>query len=231
MTTPTLPIELLDRLRSFDTATISNAIEHFKLRDRTTGYINNETRCQFPDIQPMVGYAITCTGDTSCPNDSRPSNIDKLVEVIDAAPNPSVIVMQHTGHDRSRSCFIGDIFSSVTSKLGSVGFVTDANVRDLPGIAKRTPEYQVFSAGTVASHGWAVFFDFNIEVTVAGLTIAPGDLLHGDGNGLISVPIDSAAAIADQAAEVIEVEKEMFAFLSSDDFTIDELKKRFVPHE
>ena len=72
---------------------------------------------------------------------------------------------------------------------------------------------------------------FDIEVTVAGLTIAPGDLLHGDGNGLISVPIDSAAAIADQAAEVIEVEKEMFAFLSSDDFTIDELKKRFVPHE
>ena len=231
MTSPTLPPELLDRLRSFDTATVSNAIEHFKLRDQTTGYTNNKIKCHFPNIQPMVGYAITCTGDTSCPNDSRPSNVDKLVEVIEAAPKPSVIVVQHTGHDRSRSCFIGDIFSSVTSKLGAVGFVTDANVRDVAGIAKRTPEYQVFSAGTVASHGWGVFFDFNIEVTVAGLTIAPGDLLHGDANGLISVPFDSAEAIADRAVDVIAAEKEMFAFLAGDDFTIDELKKRFVPHD
>ena len=231
MTTPPLPLELLNRLRSFDTATVSNAIEHFKLRDQTTGYTNNEIKCHFPNIQPMVGYAITCTGDTSCPNDSRPSNVDKLVEVIEAAPKPSVIVVQHTGHDRSRSCFIGDIFSSVTSKLGAVGFVTDANVRDVAGIATRTPEYQVFSAGTVASHDWGVFFDFNIEVTVAGLTIAPGDLLHGDTNGLISVPFDSAEVIADRAVDVIAAEKEMFAFLAGDDFTIDELKKRFVPHD
>jgi len=222
--------QILERLQSYDSATISNALEHFKVRDQTTGYATSELVCQFPDLRPMVGYAMTCTADTTRPGDDRPSRVGELVEAVEAAPKPCVIVIQHTGHDRPRCCFLGDMFSSTMEKLGSVGVVTDGNCRDKPGIHERTPNFQVFSAGWVVSHGWGVFYDFNVTVTVSGLTIQPGDLLHGDCNGLMTLPADMAEPVLQQAGEVVKIEQDYFKFLDSDEFTMDEMKRRFVPH-
>ena len=42
-------------LRSVDSPTISNAIEPFKVRDRTEGFIGGEVRSLFPEMPPMVG--------------------------------------------------------------------------------------------------------------------------------------------------------------------------------
>ena len=122
------------------------------------------------------------------------------------------------------------MFTSTMEKLGCVGVVTDGNHRDIAGIHARTPGFHVFSAGCVVSHGWGVFYDFNVTVTISGLTIKPGDLLHGDGNGLLSLPMKMADRVLHQAEEVLKVEKDYFDFLDSDDFNIDEMKRRFVPH-
>ena len=100
--------QLIEGLQRFDSATVANAIEHFEVRDPTMGYANNELVCQMPEIAtPMVGYAVTVTADTTTPGDSRSSRVDDLVEAIDAAPKPSVLVVQHVGHDRKRCCLFG----------------------------------------------------------------------------------------------------------------------------
>ena len=221
---------MIDSLRSVDSATISNAIEHFKVRDQTTGYATNEIVCQFPDQAPMVGYAMTCTADTTQPGDARPSQVDKLVEVVEAAPKPAVIVIQHTGHDRARCCYLGDMFCATFQKLGCAGVVTDGNYRDRAGIGRRTPGFQVFAAGCVVSHGWGVFYDFNVTVTVAGLTIKPGDLLHGDANGLLSIPTEIVEPVLGQAEVLQNSEDDYFRYLESDGFDIEEMKRRFTPH-
>ena len=116
------------------------------------------------------------------------------------APKPSVLVVQHVGHDRKRCCLFGDMFCTIASKLGCVGFVTDANGRDRSAIRERTPDFHVFSTGWVVSHGYGVYIDFNVTVSVCGLTISPGDLLHGDESGLVSVPIDIAADVVKREA-------------------------------
>ena len=167
--------QLVEALRQHDSATVANAIEHFEVRDPTMGYANNELICQMPEIAaPMVGYAITVTADTTTPGDTRTSRVDDLVEAIDAAPKPSVLVVQHVGHDRKRCCLFGDMFCTIASKLGCVGFVTDANGRDRSAIRQRTPDFHVFSAGWVVSHGYGVYLDFNVTVSICGLTISPG---------------------------------------------------------
>ncbi len=89
MTTKQLSPEVLKRLRSYYSATVSNALEHFKVRDQATGYATNQLVCSFPGLQPMVGYALTCTADTTQPGDNRPSRVDKLVEAVAAAPMSS----------------------------------------------------------------------------------------------------------------------------------------------
>ena len=224
--------QLIEGLRRFDSATVANAIEHFEVRDPTMGYANNELICQMPEIvTPMVGYAITVTADTTTPGDRRSSRVDDLVGAIDAAPKPSVLVVQHVGHDRKRCCFFGDMFCTIANKLGCVGFVTDANGRDRSAIRQRTPDFHVFSTGWVVSHGYGVYIDFDVTVSVCGLTISPGDLLHGDESGLVSVPIDIAGDVVTRADAVREEEAEYFDFLESDRFNMKELKRRIIPHE
>lgn len=223
---------LIEALRQYDSATISNAIEHFEVRDPTTGFASNELVCQIPEINhPMVGYAFTATADTTTPGDTRSSRVDDLVELLDAAPRPSVVVIKHVGHERQRCCLFGDMFCTIAHKLGSVGIVTDVSGRDRSGIRQRTPNFHLFTSGWVVSHGYPVYIDFNTTVSICGLTISPGDLLHGDESGLVSVPLDIAEDVVERAREVGQEEAEYFEFLESDRFSMEELKRRIVPHD
>ena len=51
----------LAALSKFDTPTISNTIELFKVRPRTAGYMDGRVRACFPEMGPAVGYAATAT--------------------------------------------------------------------------------------------------------------------------------------------------------------------------
>ena len=61
------------------------------------------------------------------------------------------------------------------------------------------------------------------------MTIQPGDLLHGDESGLVSVPIEIADNVPAQAHAVWKKESEYFDFLDSDTFSIEGLKRRLIP--
>jgi len=224
-----VPPDVLAALQKMDSATLANAIEPFKVRDRTTGYANAELACQFPQAAPMVGYAVTCVGDTTMPGDSRPSGVAQLVDLVDAAPKPAVIVIQAAGHEQARMCYLGDMFTATMSKLGAVGVVTNGNCRDRSGIMRRTPGFHLFSRGWVVSHGYGVYYNFNTTVTVAGLTIEPGDLLHGDESGVLKVPTDIAEGAVATGKKLLAFEEEYFQFLESDQFDMEEMKRRFAP--
>ncbi len=219
----------LDALQQFDSPTISNTIEHFEVRDRVTGYANMELKCQFPEQKPMVGYAVTCTADTIPAGCKQPMRLDKVLDIVNDAPNPSILVVQFVGPDRKKSCLAGDMFCAALQKLGAVGIVTDMGNRDLRQIKKRTPQFQVFCPGTVVSHGHGYYLDFNVTVSICGMTIRPGELLHGDENGLVSIPLDIGEAVAARAASTRQAEDEYFDFLENN-FSFEELKKRLGVH-
>ena len=223
--------DLLDDLRRYDSPTIANALEAFAVRDPVHGYASMELHCQFPARPPMVGYAVTCTADTTLPGDQRPIRLGDLVDVFAAAPKPAVLVIQYVGQNRLKSCFVGDMFCAWLAKMEGVGLVTDGGVRDRSGIEERAPNLQLFAPGWVVSHGHGAFLDFNVTVSICGMTIRPGDLLHGDANGLVSVPVEIAAETADQAALVRAEEADYFAFLDSDEFTPEKLKRRLASHD
>ena len=222
--------QVIEKLRGFDSATVANAIEHFGVRDPTTGYADNRLVCRTPGIAaPMVGRAFTCKVDTTTPGDTRPARVGELVELLSEADTPFVLVAQHEGPDRGRGCVFGDMFCAVLDRLGGAGIVTDANGRDLAGIRRRTPDFHVFCGGWVVSHGYPAYLEFDTPVEVCGLEIAPGDLLHGDGSGLVSVPPEIAAEVPARAEAVCGEEREFFEFLQGDGFSMEELKQRFDP--
>ena len=230
MSKVTLSKDTLAELRQIDTPTVSNAIEHFTVRDPVIGYPSMELACQFPDYDPMVGYAVTCTADTTTRADDRPMRSNMILDAIQDAPKPAVLVIQYVGTDRLRSCFVGDMVCAAVQKLGGVGVVTNGGYRDKSGIRKRAAGMQVFSPGQVASHGYGVFFNVNVKVEICGLAIEPGDLLHGNESGLISIPLEIAASVIDQAKKVHEREKAYFDFLDSSSYSFEQLKKHVGRH-
>ena len=80
------------------------------------------------------------------------------------------------------------------------------------------------------SHGRGTFLDLQVNVSICGLNIAPGDLLHGDENGLLVVPHEIAKPLVEEARQVCQAEAEYFAFLDSDNFTYEEWRQRITQH-
>ena len=226
MTNDLLSADTLDALRQIDSATVSNAIEYFKVRDPASGYASMELRCQFPYEKPMVGYAVTCRADTTTAGDDRPMRLREVLGTIWAAPKPVVFVVEYVGPDRLRSCLAGDMLCSALQKLGVVGLVTDMGNRDIQGIHERAPGFQVFCPGLVVSHGWGVYVDIGSTVSVGGLTVKPGDLLHGDENGVVKVPLGIAEAVVERAKTIHREEGEYFEFLESRSFSYEGLRDR-----
>src|SRR5579862_4823231 len=134
--------EIIELLRGIDSPTIANAIEAFKVRKQTEGYASRDLKCMFPELPPIVGYAVTCIADTTSPEPTGPNRLLDLFDAVGASPKPAVVVIQQQGPNRPSSCVAGDIVASSLTKLGVAGLITDAGVRDLAGMRRRAPGFQ-----------------------------------------------------------------------------------------
>jgi 4-hydroxy-4-methyl-2-oxoglutarate aldolase len=212
----------LDALRQIDSPTVSNAIEHFNVRSRTEGYAGWDLRCAFPDLGTMVGYAVTCTGDTTTASRAGDRGLMRLWEALEAAPKPAVIVIKDIGSDRRRSCHMGEVMATTAKALGAVGCVSDGGLRDVMEV-RALGGFQYFCPGFVVSHGHPLICEVNVPVTLEGLSVNAGDLLHGDVNGLLTIPAEIADKVADEADRIRKAERDVLEFVRRPGLTVEKL--------
>ena len=224
---PRLTAKQIAALRRFDSATIANAIETFEVRHPAAGFASLELRCMFPDLPPAVGYALTCTVDSTTPRRGGAAGMGKLVRALRAAPKPAIVVLKSVGQEPLRNCHVGDVMGTLFHRMGAVAAVADAGVRDLAGIAERAPGLQIFAAGTVVSHGDYNLVEVGPTVAVCGITVSTGDLLHGDANGLVSIPHAVAVRLPAAAAKVLKAEAAIVDYIQSPAFDPKALAQRF----
>jgi regulator of RNase E activity RraA len=218
-----LTADQLDALRQIDSPTVSNAIEEFKARSLVEGYAGWELRCAFPEIGATVGHAVTCTGDTTTTSRTGDRGLLRLWEALEAAPKPAVIVIKDIGSDRHRSCHMGEVMATTAKALGAVGCVSDGGLRDVAEV-KALGDFQYFCPGFVVSHGHPLICEVNVPVTVAGLSVNAGDLLHGDVNGLLTIPAEIAGKVADEAERIRQAERDVLDFVRRPDLTVERLR-------
>jgi regulator of RNase E activity RraA len=91
-------------------------------------------------------------------------------------------------------------------KRGAAGFVTDGGLRDTPDIAKLDlPVYiHAPSAPTNLIHHHAV--DINVPIGCAGVPVFPGDIMVGDGEGVVVIPAHLAEDVANEGFEMTAYE-------------------------
>jgi 4-hydroxy-4-methyl-2-oxoglutarate aldolase len=221
---PRLTTEQLAALRHIDSPTVANAIERFDIRPRVEGFAGWDLRCAFPEVGTTIGYALTCTADSTTNSRVDQRGLLRLWEALEAAPQPSVLVIKDIGPERSRSCHMGEVMATTAKALGAVGCVSDGGLRDVMEV-RALGGFQYFCPGFVVSHGNPVICDVNVEVSLAGLTVQPGDLLHGDANGILVVPESVATRVADEAARVREMERELLEFVRTPGLTVEKLRR------
>ncbi|MCC7360497.1 MAG: RraA family protein [Anaerolineales bacterium] len=216
-------------LRAIDTPTICNAIESFNVRGRLEGFTGLDIRCLLPGQGYMVGYAVTLTADASTPDGRQdPAVWRAWLEAMAASPQPVVLIMQDVGPQPRKSAHFGEVMGTLARRLGAVGVVTNGGVRDLDEVRRLGLHY--FAAGAVPSHGQPRLLSVGQPVQVDGVTFQPGDLVHGDLNGLTVIPAAIAAQVAAAADLVRADEAELLAYIQSPAFSIAGFMARKFSH-
>ncbi len=201
----TITPQTLEKLRQFDTPTICNVIELFDIRPRNQGYMDSRIRCNFPELPPMVGFASTAAFRSDAPprGGDAYGSMDQQVARFAELPGPAVVVFQDLD-DPPVSATFGEVMCSVYKAFGSAGLITSGAGRDL--LQVRAIDYPVFTGSTNCSHAYCHMLHLGLPVRVGGLMVNPGDLLHGDANGVTSIPPEIATEIAEITPEFIAAE-------------------------
>lgn len=217
---------VLAKLRACDTATICNVIELFEVRPRNRGFMDRRVKAAFPDLPPMVGFAstATCRTFTELPQRAVPK-VPDLISRFDELSGPAVVVMQNLDTQGSAAIF-GDVLCNSFKAFGAAGLVTDGPGRDFEQIEPLA--FPVFHGDVVCAHGYMHLLELHAPVQVGGIEIYPNELLHGDSNGLTTIPLEIAADVAEACVEFAASEALVIDLAQSGSASLAELQEAYA---
>lgn len=210
----------IEKLKEFDTPTICNVIESFGVRPQTEGFLPASIKALFGEMPPMVGYAVTVTFRSATKPQGQVAygDLGKHVDQVLKVPGPRVVVIQDIDNP-PLAASSGEMMGSLYAACDCVGMITNGFIRDATQLRKRG--FPVFSAGTCCSHGYPQFLEMNVPVEIEGVKINPGDLLHGDGDGVVIIPIELVPQIVQLAPKLAKSEQEFFDYVDSGQITAE----------
>jgi regulator of RNase E activity RraA len=98
----------------------------------------------------------------------------------------------------------GEMMVSSMMAVGCVGLLSNGPSRDVDAIRKL--KFQYMLGGVTAGHGEQAVHAVNVPVSVGGMDVAPGDLIHMDENGAVKFPERHAEAIVKNSKAMLEDE-------------------------
>jgi regulator of RNase E activity RraA len=211
----------IEYLKTVDSPTLSNAIEVLKVRPRREGFVPLQIRCLFPEFGRMCGYAVTAQVESV--SESEPFDIERFLELyraVERSPKPAVVVLQEIGGYPDFATHCGEVMATFFTRLGAIGLVSDCGVRDLPEV--RAMGFQYFARGTVVSHASFRIVRTGVPVNICGLAVRCGDLLHGDENGLVSVPPGHEQELVAAVDQIRDRERHIMNWVRSEKFSLDD---------
>lgn len=217
----TVSQETVEALKQIDTPSICNAIEGFNVRPKNQGFMLPEIKSVLTDLPPAVGYAVTAAISANQP-EGRNVSRDEWWDLIVSVPEPRFIVI-HDIDNPPLGAYWGEVQGNIHKALGAVAVATDGTVRDLEEV--RALGFQFFAKEVSASHAYVHLVEIGIPITVGGLAVNMGDLLHGDKHGVTSIPLDIADRIPAMVQTIADYEQQTIGLCQSRDFSLEKLKE------
>lgn len=214
----------LAALRALDTPTICNALELVAPQRRGFGYTTRPLVCARPALPPIVGYARTATIRAMHPAEHPATELRerrlKYYAHMANAPGPRIAVIEDIDPEPGYGAWWGEVNTNIHKGLGCLGVITSGSIRDLPVCAEG---FQLLAGRVGPSHAFVHIEEIAITVTVHGMTVRPGDLVHADQHGAVVIPIDVARKISGAAALIARREAHLIAAAQRPGFSFDAL--------
>jgi regulator of RNase E activity RraA len=143
------------------------------------------------------------------------------LDYVAAAPRPSIIVLEDLDDPVGYGAFWGEVQSNVHKALGCLGTITNGSIRDIPMIADG---FQMLAGSIVPSHAYVHVVDFDLGVTIHGMAVKSGDLIHADRHGAVVVPIESIDPMQAAADDLAAKEAKIITAAKTPGVTVEQIK-------
>ena len=225
---------MLDKLKKYDTPSITNVVATYPGDPLCLGlyepwrqnwYTDQSLRCIYPELGVTIGYAVTVVYSLPNPNFQRLSFMD-LLDAIDKSKKPVVVVIKQDFPPEilPKVGLCGGQMTTAFKASGAVGVVTNGPSRDVDEI--RPMKFQYLMSGVTPGHGEFSVSAINVPVSVAGMDVIPGDIIHMDENGACKFPADKLAAVCNNIDAFLKVETDRVKAINAAK-TIEEIKAAF----
>ncbi len=216
--------DVLTELRKIDTPTITNVVATYPKSPLCLGlynpwtenwYTDTSIRCIYPEKGAIIGHAVTCVYGLPDPNYTGRLSFMDVVDALDAMKKPTILVIQQKwpAELMSKAGLAGEIMVTSMKAVGCIGMLSNGPSRDVDAIRKL--DFQMLLGGVTAGHGEMAVHAVNVPVSVGGMDVAPGDLIHMDENGAVKFPADKADQVLENARKMLDAEAEHLARLRS----------------
>jgi 4-hydroxy-4-methyl-2-oxoglutarate aldolase len=216
--------DVLAELCKIDTPTITNVVATYPKNPLCLGlynpwtenwYTDTSIRCIYPEMGAIVGYAVTCVYGLPDPNYTGRLSFMDVVDALDAMKKPTILVIQQKwpAELMAKAGLAGEIMVTSMKAVGCIGMLSNGPSRDVDAV--RRLNFQMLLGGVSPGHGDMAVHAVNVPVSVGGMDVAPGELIHMDENGAVKFPADKAEQVLENAKRMLEGEAEHLVRLRS----------------
>jgi len=215
--------EILQALREFDTPSITNVVATYPESPLCLGlynpwtenwYTDQSIRSMYPELGPLVGHAVTCVYSVPDPNYSRLTFMDVL-DALEASPQPTILILEQKFPPEiaGKVGLAGGNMVSAMSALGCLGLISNGPSRDIDEV--RPLGFQYMLSGITPGHGAMAVQAINVPVSVAGMDVAPGEIIHMDENGACKFPANQSEAVLNNVRALRDEEADRMSLLQN----------------
>ena len=220
--------KLLKITSKYDTPTMCNAMDVILGTRTATGFTRNSVVAAQTSTKPIVGFAKTAKIRASSPPLISQKEINNIrmeyyEYIVKNEENP-VVVIEDTDFPNCIGAFWGELNVAVHKGLKIKGTVTNGLLRDLGMLDSG---YQVIAGSIGPSHAFVHLTELDTPVNILGLEIKPGDFIHADQHGAMTVPKKHLDALPHALDLVVKKEVPILEAARQRDFNIEKLKKAF----
>jgi len=212
----TSDLEMLNALRDFDTPSITNVVATYPKNPLCLGlynpwsqnwYTDASLRCWYPELGRVVGYAVTAVYGLPDPG-ARALSLADVIGAMEESAQPTIFVFeQRFPPEIARKVGLsGGNMTTAMKAAGCVGAISNGPSRDIDEI--RPMGFQYLTSGVCAGHGDMAIHAVNVPVSVAGMDVAPGEIIHMDENGAVKFPAKHLAEVLDRVTKLRDQEAE-----------------------
>ena len=207
--------QILKELAKIDTPSITNVVATYPTNPLCLGlynpwtenwYTDQTIKCMYPELGRTVGYAVTCVFGLPDPNFSRLTFLD-VIDALAASKQPTILVLEQKWPPElfGKAGLAGGVMTSAMKSVGCLGVVSNGPSRDIDEI--RPMKFQYLLSGITPGHGEMAVQAVNVPVSVGGMDVSPGEIIHMDENGACKFPADKMEAVLTNVKKLLKEEE------------------------